>query len=73
MTSTQRVVALLRSRGIETTPQEVDQWAKETNDQYLQQKLKNGFQSSTEDWLLGVINNQMIPTICLHAYFGDEI
>ncbi len=64
----QEVVAILRERGIEATPEQVEEWAELMVERFTQMR---GKQSEPRQWLAGVIHKMPTPTMCLHLHFGD--
>jgi len=64
----QEVVAILRDRGIEATPQQVCEWADKMVADF---KAKRGKHSDARQWMAAVKHGMSVPTMCLHLHFGD--
>lgn len=66
----QDVVEILRSRGLEATPQQVIDWAELMVKRFHEMRNKH---SDARQWLAGVKHNMKTPTMCLHLHFGDAV
>lgn len=64
----QKVVAILRDRGIESTPSEVTDWAQAIVDD----KKARGKLCDVAQVCCAVINNMPSMTMLLHLKFGDN-
>lgn len=63
-----KVVGILRDRGIEATPCEVETWAQKI----VETKKRNGKTCDVSQICCGVINNMPSMTLLLHLHFGDN-
>ena len=67
-TEIQRVLALLNSRGLETTPDRVETWVSEIIERWARHY---GEQLSVEKLVNALESGHKTLTICLHIRFGD--
>lgn len=69
MQALQEVHHILAGRGIEVTPEQIQEWAEKMVSDYMRISKK---ESKPEHWLQGVVRGHKIPTMCLHLHFGDS-
>jgi hypothetical protein len=70
MNPAQRIVTVLRSRGREATPHQIDMWIEEM--QGLAEK-RFGVCPAAHWYADAIESGAKIPTACLHIKFGDAL